>query len=91
MTKHVFNAVVTIRSYFGVFADIAKMWITLSTEYIMPGLQMVDECAESAGTSGEAAANALKDTVQRLQGWSATASKAVSDLAAKVKPDYDLE
>lgn len=34
---------VTLRAYFGVFGDIAKMWVQLSRDSIMPGLKMCDE------------------------------------------------
>jgi hypothetical protein len=81
----VYNVVIIIRSYFSVFADIAKMWIEISMDNIIPGLQMVDKCSKSADQSGKEAANALKEIVKTLQDWSATASKVVADLASKVR------
>ncbi|KAK7225016.1 hypothetical protein V2G26_013019 [Clonostachys chloroleuca] len=76
----VFSAVVTIRSYFGVFSDIANMWIKLSNDNIMPGLRICDQCASSLSDDPNAA-QTLKKLVDGLNVWAAKASQNVATLA----------
>ncbi|KAF3167125.1 hypothetical protein TWF225_012050 [Orbilia oligospora] len=44
----IFHGVMTIRAYFSVFTDVAKMWVQLSHKHIMPGLQIAEEVGMSA-------------------------------------------
>lgn len=74
---------VTIRSYFGVFSDIANMWIKLSNDNIMPGLRICDQCASSLSDDPNAA-QTLKKLVDGLNVWAAKASQNVATLAGDV-------
>ncbi|KAL2046562.1 hypothetical protein ABVK25_011747 [Lepraria finkii] len=41
--SNILNAILTIRSYIGVFSDIPEMWSALSVETVMPRLMMCDQ------------------------------------------------
>ncbi|KAI1171833.1 hypothetical protein F4777DRAFT_593418 [Nemania sp. FL0916] len=74
----IYQAAITIRAYFSVFGDIASMWVSLSTENIMPGLQLVEEMMLNRGDPKAAQAKATK-----LHDWSLRAQRAVKELSAK--------
>ncbi|KAK4150009.1 hypothetical protein C8A00DRAFT_37409 [Chaetomidium leptoderma] len=78
----IYQAAITVRAYFSVFGDNAIMWVTLSTDNIMPGLQMVEEMTLDRG--GLAAA---QQKAARLNAWSVQAQQAVKDIAAKQRVD----
>ena len=75
-----YGAVITLRSYFGVFSDIAKMWNELSKHHIMPGLKMCDELAV---TADEDSGQMIKK-VKVLEEWAQKASDAVAKIAREV-------
>ncbi|TVY67615.1 hypothetical protein Focb16_v002486 [Fusarium oxysporum f. sp. cubense] len=76
--SQVYSAAVTLRSYFGVFGDIAKMWVTLSKENVVPGLKMCDELSVTANEKdpGDMAAK-----LKKLSQWSQEASGRVKTIA----------
>ncbi|KAI8623310.1 hypothetical protein F5Y19DRAFT_458989 [Xylariaceae sp. FL1651] len=76
----VYNAAVIVRSYFGVFGDIAKMWIQLSAESVMPGLRLCDELSV---TMDQTDSSSMKRKVMELEKWSVEASARVSKLASE--------
>ncbi|KAL2061472.1 hypothetical protein VTL71DRAFT_6849 [Oculimacula yallundae] len=76
--SQVYSAVITIRSYFGVFGDIASMWCELSIMTIMPGLRL---CDELSAIGGENNSGRMKKQVANLEKWSREASDRVYKLA----------
>lgn len=76
--QQVFSATVTLRSYFSVFGDIAKMWVDLSRDNVMPGLKMCDELSV---TVGEGDAGQMKKRVAMLDKWSKEAADRVAQVA----------
>ncbi|KAL5589346.1 hypothetical protein FOVSG1_011213 [Fusarium oxysporum f. sp. vasinfectum] len=76
--SQVYSAAVTLRSYFGVFGDIAKMWVTLSKENVLPGLKMCDELSV---TANEQDPGAMAGKVKKLSQWSQEASGRVKTIA----------
>ncbi|KAL7619532.1 hypothetical protein AAE478_010072 [Parahypoxylon ruwenzoriense] len=76
----VYNAAVIVRSYFGVFGDIAKMWNQLSAESVMPGLRLCDELSV---TTSDNDVDTMKRKVMELEKWSTEASAHVSKLASE--------
>jgi hypothetical protein len=72
--SQVYSAALTLRSYFGVFGDITKMWVTLSKENVLPGLQMCDELSV---TASENDSGAMAGKVRQLAQWSQEASGRV--------------
>ncbi|RSL93882.1 hypothetical protein CEP52_012978 [Fusarium oligoseptatum] len=73
-----FNSIITIRSYFSVFGDIASMWNQVSQMSIFPGLRMVDEIS-SFDPSGDS--SMIRRRANELQAWSNRASEEVSRMA----------
>ncbi|KAF4949191.1 hypothetical protein FGADI_9048 [Fusarium gaditjirri] len=76
--SQVYSAAVTLRSYFGVFGDIAKMWVTLSKENVLPGLMMCDELAV---TADEKDPGAMAAKSKKLSQWSREASGRVKTIS----------
>ncbi|CZT44825.1 uncharacterized protein RSE6_05064 [Rhynchosporium secalis] len=76
--SQVYSAAVTIRSYFGVFGDIASMWCELSMSSIMPGLKLCDEISV---TADEKDPGQMRKKVKNLEAWSKDASARVYKLA----------
>jgi hypothetical protein len=74
----IYQAAISVRAYFSVFGDIATMWVTLSTDNIMPGLKMVEEMMLNRGDIA-----ATQQKVAKLKQWSTKAQQAVKDIAAK--------
>lgn len=72
--NQVFSAALTLRSYFIVFGDIAKMWVSLSRESVLPGLQM---CEELSYTSEARDREAMASRMRKLLQWSQYASDSV--------------
>jgi uncharacterized membrane protein YukC len=54
------------------------MWVTLSTDNIMPGLGMVDDMMLQRGDM-----DATRDKAAKLQAWSLKAQQAVKDLSGQ--------
>ncbi|VUC27244.1 unnamed protein product [Clonostachys rosea] len=75
----VYGAVVTIRSYFDILRDIAKMWVNLSRDNIMPGLRLCDELATAI--KGPNPRETLKKLISSLNDWSKTTTDGVATLA----------
>ncbi|RSL45987.1 hypothetical protein CEP53_010517 [Fusarium sp. AF-6] len=73
-----FNSIITIRSYFSVFGDIASMWNQVSQMSIFPGLRMVDEIS-SLDPTGDS--SMIRRRANELQAWSNRASEEVSIMA----------
>lgn len=59
------------------------MWTDLSSENIMPGLKICDECAASID-SGAGAADKLKGLVNSLDKWATNAANNVAQIAGNV-------
>ncbi|KAK3938884.1 hypothetical protein QBC46DRAFT_343143 [Diplogelasinospora grovesii] len=77
--SQVFSATVTLRSYFSVFGDIAKMWVDLSKENVLPGLRLCDEMSTSVDTINDP--GEMKRRVAVLERWSREAADRVSKVA----------
>ncbi|EEU39662.1 uncharacterized protein NECHADRAFT_43968 [Fusarium vanettenii 77-13-4] len=74
-----FNSLITIRSYYSVFGDIASMWTQISRSSVFPGLRMVDEissCDPSEDSS------MIRRRANQLQEWS---KQATDDISRKAK------
>ena len=70
-----------IRSYFGVFGDIAGMWVKLSMECVTPGVTLCGELSLSmADKNKEATASKAKV----LTDWSQKAQASVKSIAGEV-------
>ncbi|KAF9552933.1 hypothetical protein CPC08DRAFT_673678, partial [Agrocybe pediades] len=74
----VFSAAVTLRSYFDVFGEIAKMWVQLSNENIMPGLKLCDDLSTTTQDSSQ-----MKTKFAALDRWSREATERVRVLAGQ--------
>jgi hypothetical protein len=81
----VFSAAVTLRSYFGVFGDIARMWVQLSKDNIFPGLKMCDELSVTSEDPAQ-----MKRKVAELDMWSRDAAQRISQLAREVNITYHI-
>ncbi|KAI1869369.1 hypothetical protein JX265_006459 [Neoarthrinium moseri] len=78
--SQVYSAAVTLRSYFGVFGDIAKMWVTLSKDNVLPGLRMCDELSV---TSDEKDPGIMQKKIHVLTQWSSDATTRVQQIAVE--------
>ncbi|KAI5920341.1 hypothetical protein F4810DRAFT_703039 [Camillea tinctor] len=74
----VHSAATTMRSYFSVFGDIAKMWVDLSKENVLPGLRLCDELSI---TADEKDPGAMSKKVMALNQWSSEAAGRVRTIA----------
>ena len=72
----VYSSAVTIRSYFSVFGDIAKMWTLLSIDNIKPGLYLLDKLMLSHDDFSKRQA-----VVRDLQAWADKAIGGVKKIA----------
>lgn len=80
--EFLFRTVVTIRSYFSLFADIASMWVNMSAKNIAPGMKMIDRLGkETEGTANNSAD--MQKKVAELEAWSEAAVKEVEVQIAK--------
>ncbi|KAK3505269.1 hypothetical protein B0T13DRAFT_485904 [Neurospora crassa] len=77
--SQLYSAAVTMRAYFGVFGDIAKMWVQLSKDSIMPGLKMCDEL--SVTLDDQDASAQMKKKIAVLNQWATDAVDQVQKLA----------
>jgi hypothetical protein len=75
----IYQAVVTIKAYFSVFADIAGMWSELSQDDIMPGLSLVD--AMSLTRKQEEQELKMRELVD----WTQKAQDHIKQVAAEVR------
>ncbi|OBS29597.1 hypothetical protein FPOA_03534 [Fusarium poae] len=76
--SQVYSGVLTLSSYFSAFGNIAKMWVTLSRDMVMPGVMMCDEI--SMATS-ERDPGVMLNKFRRLSQWSQEASARVKSTA----------
>ncbi|KAL2682382.1 hypothetical protein Neosp_006832 [[Neocosmospora] mangrovei] len=74
-----FNSLITIRSYYSVFGDIASMWSQISRSSVFPGLRMVDEIS-SCDPSRDS--GMIRRRASQLQEWS---KQATDDISRKAK------
>ena len=72
----VYSSVVTIRSHFSVFGDIASMWVLLSTKHIKTGLNFLDKL-----TITEKDLSKRQAVVRDLQAWADESISGVKKLA----------
>ncbi|OTA05025.1 hypothetical protein A9Z42_0056420 [Trichoderma parareesei] len=77
----IYQAVVTIKAYFSVFADIASMWSELSQDDIMPGLSLVD----AMSLTREQEEQKLK--MRELVDWTQKAQDHIKQVAAEKRAD----
>ncbi|KAK3371115.1 hypothetical protein B0T24DRAFT_667835 [Lasiosphaeria ovina] len=77
--SQVFVATVTLRSYFSVLSEVAKMWVDLSKENVFPGLALCDKLPETA--EGPIAASEMGRRVAELNKWSREAAGRVAAVA----------
>ncbi|KAH8900235.1 hypothetical protein GQ53DRAFT_801702 [Thozetella sp. PMI_491] len=76
MKQQVYVAAITLRVYFSIFGDVAKMWATLSTNHIQPGMNLCNELS-IPGTSPQD----METKMGQLNKWSKDASEEVSKIA----------
>ena len=79
----IYNATVTLRAYFSVFGEIARMWVTLSQENIFPGLKLCDELSITAEDPV-----AMKRKAEAISAWSRGASNRIMELSRKVNCSF---
>lgn len=72
--SHLYSAALTLRSYFSVPGDLAKIWMTLSAETVHPGLRLCDEISMVAN---ERDPRASASRLAVLWRWSEEASRRV--------------
>ncbi|KAK1777277.1 hypothetical protein QBC45DRAFT_417155 [Copromyces sp. CBS 386.78] len=77
--SQLYSAAVTMRAYFGVFGDIAKMWVQLSKDSIMPGLNMCDELSVTVDDKDGAAQ--MRKKIADLNKWATDAIDRVQKIA----------
>lgn len=77
--SQLYSAAVTMRAYFGVFGDIAKMWVQLSKDSIMPGLRMCDEL--SVTVDDKDASAQMKKKIADLNNWANDAVDRVQKIS----------
>lgn len=77
--SQLYSAAVTMRAYFGVFGDIAKMWVQLSKDSIMPGLSLCDDLANTADDKDASAQ--MKKKIVELNKWATEAVERVQRIA----------
>jgi hypothetical protein len=74
-----YEATLTIRAYFGVFGDIARLWVKLSQANIFPGLKLCDELSVTAQDP-----ILMRRKVVQLEAWSQEASSRIEQIAREV-------
>ena len=79
VNQNLFSSVLTLRTYFSVFGDIAKMWIQLSIENIQPGMRLCDELSVMSQDSRE-----IVGKMRTLGDWSKRASANIQRIAGEV-------
>lgn len=65
------------------------MWGELSTDFIRPGLQLLDKINESLASDGKQGPESPKQLADDLHNWSKEASQNINDMAKQVSR-YDL-
>ncbi|KAL2163035.1 hypothetical protein VTH06DRAFT_6871 [Thermothelomyces fergusii] len=84
----IYHSAITIRAYFGVFHDIASMWVDLSQDYIMPGVNMVEQLGLHDGNGKDKSdADALRAKVARLEKWSHDSMKSIHDISRQKREE----
>ncbi|KAI5839417.1 hypothetical protein DFP73DRAFT_501746 [Morchella snyderi] len=74
-----FNATIMIRAYFGLFRDIAGMYI-LSTKDLDEGFNLLDQLAQDTEGRNQ---DVIEEKQARLQRWTNTATASIQDLVAQ--------
>jgi len=74
-----------MRSYFSVFGDIAKMWMDLWKENVLPGLRLCDEL--SVTVEGPNAGAEMKKRLASLEKWSGEAAARVAKVASEKRAE----
>jgi hypothetical protein len=76
----IYKSAATIRAYFGVFADVATVWCTLSNDSIMPGAVLCDQLSTSTLSEDE-----MEKKKNELSKWTAQENEAVENEIKKVR------
>ncbi|KAJ4185163.1 hypothetical protein NW755_008606 [Fusarium falciforme] len=74
-----FNSIITIRSYYSVFGDIASMWNQVSRSSVLPGLRIVDQISSFDPREDS---SMIRRRASELQEWS---KRAIDDITRKAK------
>jgi hypothetical protein len=74
----IYQSIVTIRSYFSAYGDVAGMWVKLSTENIIEGMDLLADVF-AAAHEGDSAAKA-----RELEDWSGRAQANIAKIAREV-------
>ncbi|KAL6922413.1 hypothetical protein FSST1_006439 [Fusarium sambucinum] len=74
----IYSGTLTLRSYFSLFGDIAKMWVTLSRESVLPGVMM---CDDLSATANERDPGAMANKMRRLLQWAQEASSRMKTIS----------
>lgn len=82
--EFLYRTVVTIRSFFSLFADVANMWIDMSAKNITPGMKILDSLGKTTGGANNDPA-AMQKKVAELEAWSDVAVKDVEITVGKVR------
>ncbi|KAK6518148.1 hypothetical protein TWF506_005308 [Arthrobotrys conoides] len=92
----IFHGVMTIRAYFSVFTDVAKMWVMLSDKYIMPGLTLAEEVGMAAAKIDPKNEDAdikrdMATKMNKLEGWVSGAKAGIESLAKSTQGKIESE
>ncbi|KAJ4232276.1 hypothetical protein NW759_002664 [Fusarium solani] len=74
-----FNSIITIRSYYSVFGDIASMWNQVSRSSVFPGLHIIDQISSFDPSEDS---SMVRRRANELQEWS---KRAIDDISRKAK------
>jgi hypothetical protein len=74
-----YKSTVLIRAYFGVFADIALMWVTVAQNSITPGLEVCEQLNNLTLTEEE-----MVNKQNQLSEWADKAKENVKKVAKDV-------
>ena len=79
------NSIITIRSYYSVFGDIASMWNQVSRSSVFPGLHIVDQISSFDPREDS---SMIRRRASELQEWS---KRAIDDITRKAKDVRDFK
>ncbi|KAK6329597.1 hypothetical protein TWF718_003563 [Orbilia javanica] len=92
----IFHGIMTIRAYFSVFTDVAKMWVQLSHKHIMPGLEIAEEVGISAAKIDPKNEDSdikrdMATKMNKLKGWVDGAKAGIEQMAKTTQGKIEAE
>ena len=79
-----FNSTIMVRSYFGLFRDIANMYIMSTKDRLAEGFELIDQLSQDVNSTEPGAPNVIEVKRVKLLKWTATATEQMKDVIRKV-------